>query len=667
MKLIVAENAGFCFGVKNAVKMTEELIKRNKAAFTLGPLIHNPQEVKRLQKNNILEIGLKDINNNDTLIIRAHGVAKPIIDKAISRGVEVVDATCPIVKKVQKLAYEISKKGYLVIIIGDYNHPEVLGIKNSCDGDVKIIGSAKEAINFYTNRPVGIVVQTTQTQENVENIIRILSSKFEIKEFHNTRCNATRKRQETARTVAKKVDIMIVVGGRNSSNTKKLTQVCQSEGAKVYHIETAQELKKDYFKLSNVVGITAGASTPDWILKEVITKMEEINKDLKNAETNEIPYEDTFTDIKENTTLKGKVVRVDEDEVIVDIGYKSDGIIPLRELSNIAIKSPEDVVKEGDEIDVYVIKLEDKDGNVLLSKKRADAQIAWNKIEEAFDKGESIEGKVTNVVKGGVLADIGGIKGFIPASHLDIRYVPDLSVYVDKQLELTILELERSKNRIVLSHKQILEKELEILKNKTWESLEEGQLIKGIVRRLTDFGAFVDIGGVDGLIHISDLAWHKVNHPSEIVSVDEEVEVKVLKLERERERISLGLKQTQPNPWDTVAERYETGSIIEGKVMKLVSFGAFVEVEPGVEGLVHISQISKKHIPTPGDVLSVGDIVKVKIMDINAEERKMSLSIREATEEVKEHKNSYEQPKENGITIGEMVGEELEKKLNIKK
>lgn len=397
--------------------------------------------------------------------------------------------------------------------------------------------------------------------------------------------------------------------------------------------------------------------------------MSEINKDLNNEEVDktekgEVNYESTFTDIKEGTILKGTVVKVDDKEVLVNIGYKSDGIVSINELSNLDFKSPSDVVKVGDEIDVYVMKLEDENGDVILSKKRAAKINIWNDLETAFENQEEIEGTVTDVVKGGVLANIGGIKGFIPASHLDVRYVPDLAVFKGKKVKLNVIELEKQRNRIVLSRKQVLEKELEKLREKTWATLEDGQVIKGIVRRLTDFGAFVDIGGVDGLIHISDLAWQRVDHPSDVVSVDEEVQVKVLNIDKERERISLGLKQLQPNPWDTVEERYEIGSIIEGKVVKLVDFGAFVEVEPGVEGLVHISQISAEHIPTPGDVLTVGETVKIKIIDINSKDRRMSLSIKEALNE--ENKNDYKtQNESDNITIGDMIGDALGKKLEI--
>jgi small subunit ribosomal protein S1 len=666
LEVIIAEHSGFCFGVKKAMETVEDLIDKKQKAYTLGPIIHNPQVVERLKRFGIVAKDLYDIKEGN-VIVRTHGVGSDLIKQLESRSLNIMDCTCPLVKRVHKLARDISTQGLLTIIIGDHNHPEVEGIKGWCKGDVKVIANVQEAKNFYTNKKVGIVVQTTQTQENVEKIMDILQSKLDIDIFHNTRCKATLERQKSAHTVAAIVDTMLVIGGKNSSNTKKLAQVCQNVGAKVYHIETAKELKKEWFTHIDRIGITAGASTPDWIIKEVISKMEELSKDMDNQEiaTNEeegeVNYENTLTALKEDTIVEGIVVKVDSDEILVNIGYKSDGIIPINELSNVAFENPEDIVKVGDKTNVYIIKLEDKDGNVILSKKKADSINAWNFIEETYNNQGDLEGTVTEVVKGGVLANINGIQGFIPASHLDLKYVPDLNVFIGQTLKLHILEIDSKKNRVVLSHKVILEREREELKEKTWANVEEGQTIKGVVKRLTDFGAFVDIGGVDGLIHISDLAWQKIKHPSEIVKEEQEVEVLVLKVDKERGRISLGLKQIMPNPWDELDKKYKTGSVIEGKIVKLVSFGAFIEVEPGVEGLVHISQISQEHISNPADVLNTGEIVKVKIMDINTIEKRMSLSIREAQED-QENNQVYEKPKENGVTIGEMVGDLFDKK-----
>lgn len=669
MQLIVAKHAGFCFGVKRAIEMVEDLIKKGKKAYTLGPLIHNPQVVDDLKNRGVTPANLDEIKEKGNLIIRTHGVGPSFISQALDRGFNIIDATCPFVKKVQDSAADLSQKDYLVIIIGDPHHPEVQGIKSWCRGDAKVIENVRDAENFFTTKKVGVVVQTTQTEENVNKIMDVLKPKLNIEVFFNTRCNATRQRQEAAEEVAKQVDIMLVVGGYGSANTQKLAKICKDAGAVVYHIETAEEIQKKWFDTADKVGITAGASTPDWIIKEVISKMEEINKETgsmgnENPGEGEIEYEGTFADIKEDSVIDGTVVKISNNEVLVNVGYKSDGIIPLNELSNTLFENPGEIIKVGDRIKVYVLKLEDKEGNLILSKKRADAINAWSQIEESFEKNEVVEGVITEAVKGGLLANIGGVTGFIPASHADLRYVPDLTVYVGKNLKLKILEIDRNKNRVVMSHKLVLEEEKEKLKEHTWATIEEGQVIKGIVKRLTDFGAFVDIGGVDGLIHVSDLSWQRVKHPSEIVKEEQEVEVKVLNIDRERGRISLGLKQIMSNPWDDIEEKYKVGSVIEGKVVNLVSFGAFVEIEPGVEGLVHISQISKEHIPSPDAVLKVGDIVNVKIMDINTKDKKISLSIKEALDEKPVKNEEYKASDDGGITIGEMLGNVFDKKEN---
>jgi len=669
LQLIVAEHAGFCFGVKRAMEMAEDLIKKGERAYTSGPLIHNPQAVDDLKNRGIAPADLDDIKEKGNLLIRTHGVGPSFIRQALERGLNVIDATCPFVKKVQDNAADLSQKDYLVIILGDPHHPEVQAIKSWCRGDAKVIENVKDAENFFTSKKVGVVVQTTQTEENVNNIMDILKSKLNVEVFFDTRCNATRQRQEAAAEVAKQVDIMLVVGGYGSANTQKLAKICRDAGAVVYHIETARQIQKNWFDAADKVGITAGASTPDWIIKEVISKMDDINRETgnmgnENMGEGEIEYEGTFADIKEDSVIDGTVVKITNNEVLVNVGYKSDGIIPLNELSNTPFENPGEIIKVGDNIKVYVLKIEDKEGNLILSKKRADAIGAWSQIEEAFEKNEAVEGVITEAVKGGLLANVGGVTGFIPASHADLRYVPDLTVYAGKNLKLKILEIDRNKNRVVLSHKQVLEEEKEKLKEHTWATIEEGQIIKGIVKRLTDFGAFVDIGGVDGLIHVSDLSWQRVKHPSDIVKEEQEVEVKVLSIDRERGRISLGLKQIMSNPWDDIEEKYKVGSVIEGKVVNLVSFGAFVEIEPGVEGLVHISQISKEHIPSPDAVLKVGDIVNVKIMDINSKDKKISLSIKEASDEKPVKNEEYKTSDDGGITIGEMLGNVFDKKEN---
>lgn len=658
MQIILAEHAGFCFGVERAIKLLDEFVKKGEKAYTLGPIVHNRQVVESYERQGIKAVDLDDVEEGN-LVIRTHGVPPDIINRAEQKGLNVVDATCPFVKRVHKLAKHLSDEGYFVVIIGDPNHPEVQGIKGWCSGEVAVIENEEEAKKFYTDKKVGVVVQTTQSEENVNKIMDILKQRLDVAFFYNTRCNATQQRQQAAKKVAEMVDVMIVVGGKNSSNTKKLVQVCKDAGAEVYHVETADEIKEEWFSKAERVGITAGASTPDWIIKEVVARMEQISKNQ---------------DFAEGQIVEGVVEKVTDQEVIVNIGYKSDGIVPLRELSHVPFTSPSEVVKQGDKIKVMILKLEDKNGNLILSKKRADMVEGWQKLEDIYKENGTVKGKVIESIKGGLLVNVEGLRGFVPASHADLKYIEDLSILVGKELDLKILEMDGDKKRIVLSHKLFLEEEKEKEKEKVWERIKEGQVVKGVVKKITDFGAFVDLGGFDGLLHISDISWSRINHPSEILSENQEVEVKVLKMDKDQKRISLGLKQLTPNPWDEVEQKYKVGQIISGKVVKLTKFGAFVELEPGVEGLVHVSQISDKRVATPSEVLKEGQMVNAKILNVDAKERKISLSIKQALEEekavkkevkkeAKKEEKVYEPKDDFKVTIGDVVGDILKEQF----
>jgi 4-hydroxy-3-methylbut-2-enyl diphosphate reductase len=687
LNLILAEHAGFCFGVKRALNLLEGALNQKKPIYTLGPLIHNPQVVEYFKKRGVKVVeNLSQINKQNAVIVfRTHGVSPEIFSEARERGLSIIDATCPFVKRVQKKARQLLRQGYQVIIVGDPLHPEVQAINSWCENKAKIVNNQADLNNLHFCDKLGVVSQTTTNKDIWAKIVEDLKQKFPEAKTFNTICNATSQRQKAAKELASAVDLMIVIGGYNSSNTRKLAELCENVGTKTYHIEEAKELDPAWLKKAKNVGITAGASTPDWIIKEVISKMKEISeKDLMEHETPQggenlnkeeavtgqnqdlkEKYEETFVTLKPGEIITGTVVQVNENEVMVNVGYKSDGIIPLHELSAESFASPEEIVKNGDKIDVYVLKIEDKEGNLILSKKRADIKKAWDEIENIYQNKDEIEAEVTEQVKGGLLANVKGLRGFIPASHVALHYVPDLGEYIGKKLKFKIIEVDKKKNRIILSHKIVMEEEQERKRKETWESIKEGQIIKGKVQRLTDFGAFVDVGGVDGLIHISELSWGRVNHPSEVVKEGDEIEVKVLGVDRERGRISLGLKQILPDPWENIEEKYKIGTIITGKVVKLVNFGAFVEVEPGVEGLVHISQISREHIAKPEDVLAVGQEIKAKILDITPEEHKMSLSIREAegsdyNRKQNETAINSEKNERSGVTIGEMFGDLFE-------
>lgn len=701
MKIFIAEHSGICFGVKKALEAAEQFADTGGDTYTLGPLIHNRQVVEKLDKKGLKAVDSLDQIDGGTVIIRSHGVPPEVHGEAAKKIIELVDATCPFVKKIQEKVKEYYEKGYQIIIVGDANHPEVKGVNGWCNYSAVILDNEEEAeqIGYYDK--LCVVAQTTITQKTWESVKEILKEKGGEAEFFNTICNATYLRQQAAVELAQKVGLMLVIGGLHSSNTQKLYKLCAEKCNNTYHIETSDDLPVDKINEVEIIGVTAGASTPDWIIKEVVDKMTEMEnnkiesnefegavveenvqpeeraqpkEDVQPEEKAEEPaqekamedLEDAMVLVKPGKVVKGKVLQVGEEDVIVNIGYKSDGIIPRDELSNDGSLSPAEVLSEGDEIEVFVKKIDEKEGHVVLSKKKVDLEKAWKTIKQKHDENEAINAKVIEEVKGGLIAMAEGIKGFIPASHVDIGYVENLKDFIGRELSMRVIEFNRSKGKVILSRKVLLEAEREAKKKQLLENLKVGDRIKGEVKRLTDFGAFVDIGGIDGLVHISEMSWNRVGHPSEVMNIGDEVEVVVLGIEEDNERISLGYKQTKPHPWDDITERYSKGEVVEGRVVRLVDFGAFVELEVGIEGLVHISQISYEHVEKPKDVLQEGQSVKVKILDIRPEERRVSLSIKEAIEKPRrEERKDRVQPaavhsdNEPPITIGDLVGDIL--------
>jgi 4-hydroxy-3-methylbut-2-enyl diphosphate reductase len=687
MRFQVSAKAGFCFGVKRAIEMAADTVRSKEGPiFTLGPLIHNPQVVASLEKMGIKVINdLEDIKKG-TLIIRSHGVSPELIDKARQRGLDIVDATCPFVRRAQNLARELSEQGMRVVVVGDRDHPEVQGIVGWTKGKALVVENPEEAALLDNEAEYGIIAQTTQMLDNFNAIVDVIRKKGVVFKDCNTICSATNQRQQAALELARNVGVMIVVGGANSANTRKLASICRKSGTATYLIETADELDPDWFQGVKTAGLTAGASTPDWIIEEVRRRMSEID-DLKeeeqeqkqNQEKEPEPelekgqgqeqvqeHEETMEDsvevkaVNPGDIITGTVVYVGLDEVMVDIGAKSEGVIPIRELSCYEVNSPQDIVKIGDEIEVYVLTSEDNEGRLILSKEKADAEKAWLKLEEAMNTGEPVEGIVRDVVKGGLLVDV-GVRAFLPASLVERGYVEDLSKYLGQNIPTRVIEMNRGRKKVILSRKALMEEEYERLRQEMLESLEEGQIIKGIVRRLTQFGSFVDIGGVDGLLHISEMSWHRISHPSEVVKVSDEIEVKVLRIDREKEKISLGLKQVLPNPWDTVEQSYPVDSVIRAKVVRLAPFGAFLQLEPGVEGLVHISHLADRHIAKPDEVVTEGEEVSVKVLSIDTADKRIRLSIREVARD--KHEREHQQDKaekakepDDVITIGDMVG-----------
>lgn len=652
MEIIIADNAGFCFGVKRAVDMTNtELINDNKNIYSLGPLIHNQQAVERFEKAGLKTVDdIKEINNSK-VIIRSHGVSKNIINEINQKDLEIVDSTCPYVKSVHKRVEEYENQGYNIIIIGDSNHPEIIGINGWCNNKAFIVNSLEDAEKLPMMDKICVVSQTTNTQEKFETLCEIIKEKGNEVKIFNTICNATNLRQESCKKLSSQVDAMIIIGGYHSSNTKKLVEVSKKYCKNVYHIETSKELPLQTLSKFNKIGITAGASTPDWIIKEVVETMDNIN----NNEMMEA-IESSFTKIRRGDVLKGEVIYVTNNEVMVNINYRSDGIVTREELSNDPEVKPKDLYKVGDEINVFVVKLDDGEGNVVLSAKRANDFKNWDEIEAIFNNKERVECKVLNNIKGGLSVLVNGINGFMPASQVSTNFVSDLNVYKGKALISKIIDFDKEKRRIILSRKEVEKEELNNKKKELWANIELDQVIEGVVQRLTDFGAFVDLGGVDGLIHISDLSWNRVKHPSNVVKEGQKVLVKVLALDKDKNRISLGLKQTVEEPWSLFSKNVNVGDIVEGTVVNLLDFGAFVRLNEGVDGLLHVSQISKDHINKPSDVLKVGQKINVKVIDIDTEEKKIGLSLKEALESTEsEEPVSNVINEEPEITIGDMI------------
>lgn len=681
MEIILAKTAGFCFGVNKAVKTAfDSLEKSNGSVCSLGPLIHNNQVVGRLN-----ELGMKvvmsadEIEDEGQVIIRAHGVSPAVYDEIRSRKLSVVDATCPYVAKIQRLVSEKYNEGYSIVIVGDENHPEVKGINGWCGNTAEIVDSVEDADKLDLNdKKVCIVAQTTITGEKWREVTELLNNKFKNVIKFDTICNATSMRQAEAREIAGAVDMMLVVGGKSSSNTQKLFEICSKYCPNTHKIETAGDIPPVDIKKIKKIGITAGASTPDWVIKEVIDKMDELKtEELNKAQETEVSFKEAFEEslvtLQTGQIVKGRIVGYNNAEVYVDMGFKSDGIISLDEFTNDPDFNPDESIKIGEEIEVFVVRVNDGEGTVQLSKKKVDAIKSWDDIEEAYNNKTPIKARIFEVVNGGVLANAKGVRVFIPASQVSDRYVKDLQEFLKQTLDIRIVEYNKQKRRVVGSHKAVAEEEKAKLSEELWSSIEVGKEYSGTVKSLTKFGAFVDIGGVDGLVHISEMSWSRIKDPSEVFKVGDKVKVTILDFDSENKRISLGYRKAEDNPWAKAAAKYNTGDIVTGKVVRLVPFGAFVELDEGVDGLVHISQISSARIGKPGDVLEVGQAVEAKIIEFNAEAKKISLSIKEvapidppsskreeeqaAQKEGKEEELPSEHKEDDPVTIGDIVGD----------
>ena len=620
MKVIVAKNSGFCNGVRRSVDLANKASEKNIKTYTLGPLVHNPTQVKMLEEKGVGVIDENEALNleNSQIIIRSHGVSEKLKENLRENSNEVNDATCPVLLNIYKKIKEKENEGYTIIIIGDKEHPEIKAMASYVNNGI-IIKNETEAKNITNMSKLYVVSQTTNRIDFFENIAHELEKTNDDVVIENTICNATKLRQEACKSLSKEVDCMIVVGGFNSSNTNKLYQIAQKYCKNVKRIETVKDLPLQKLSNFNIIGVIAGASTPDQVIEEVVNRMDDLtNEELMNS------IEDSMKKIYPRDVINGTIIDVKDDEVFVDIQYRADGIVKLDEMTEEQRENPKDNFEIGQEIEVYVIKLDDGEGNVALSTRRVEGMKNWKTLREAFENDQTVEGDITGSNKGGLTARVMGINGFVPASQIAPYFVKNFKKFVGEHWDLKIISIDERKNRLVLSRKDIVEEKLD----EQWDELEEGQVITGKVARLTDFGAFIEIGSLDGLLHVSDIAWTRVEHPRDVLNIGDDIEVKILKLNKEKNRISLGRKQLLEKPFAEFANEHEVGDVITGKVVNLLDFGAFVEVSEGVEGLIHVSEISWDHVEKPSDELNIGDEVEVKILSIDPEEEKIGLSMK---------------------------------------
>ncbi len=627
-----AENAGFCFGVKQAIEKAEKAAEESGGKiYSMGSLIHNERVTEDLKKRGVEVIEsldeIPDFKEQIKVIIRSHGEGKEFYEEAEVRNIDLVDATCPFVAKIHKLVNDTEKQ---VIIVGDEKHPEVLGISGWCRKPAVVVNSREDAENVEGD-DLFIVTQTTIREKTLNDVLSVFDEKHKAYQVNNTICSATAKRQKSCKELAADSDLMIVIGDRHSSNTKKLYEISKKNCANSYFVENIDDLPLKELKKCNRIGIAAGASTPECTIKEVIARMSDVT-----LENNELNMNDLMDEIEKSLRLPrggeivtGKVHQVTDKEVIVNLGCKKDGILPISEVSLEEGQTLADAFKVDDEIQAKVIKTDDGDGGILLSKKKLEISANWDEIVKAFEDKTVLEVKVTRPVNGGVIAEYKEVSGFIPLSQLSDHYVENAEKFIGQTMEVRVSRVDQRRNRAVFSHKLFLNEEKEKLVAEIWGNLNVEDVVEGTVMRFTDYGAFVDIGGIDGLLHISEISWGKLKHPQEVLSIGQKINVKVLSMNEEKGKISLGLKQNQPEPWSVIDENYQIGQVIEGKVVQIKEYGAFVELEPGLDGLVHISEVAHKRVGNINDELEIGQIVKAKILEIDKERKRISLSIRE--------------------------------------
>ena len=633
MSITVAKSAGFCFGVNRAVDTVEQEAAKGKRVLTLGPIIHNRFVVERFRSMGVSVISSpEEANPGDTVIIRSHGVSRAVQERLETRGVEIIDATCPFVKRIHNIVSQAEQEGRLPIIIGTRSHPEVEGIAGWC-GDCRIFENVEELENWVissgipADTPICMVSQTTSTEFLWKMCGNFAKKQFTNLKIFDTICRATEYRQSEAAKLSKNCQAMVVVGDPSSSNTGRLAMICREHCDRVALVESAAGLDPEFFRGVADVGITAGASTPAWIIKEVNKTMSEIINETLQEDFATL-LEQSIKTLNTGDKVIGIVTSIGNTEIQVDLGTKHAGYIPYDEVSADPSVKPEDILHVGDEIEVFVVRVNDQEGTVQLSKKKLDGLKIWDDMAAYVENKTTIEGVITEENKGGLVATHKGIRVFIPASQSGVAKGGDMAGMVGKTVQLKVTEVNRARRRVIGSIRAVSSEARKANQEKIWAEIENGKKYHGVVKSLTSYGAFVDIGGVDGMVHVSELSWNRIKTPADVVKVGDEIDVYVISFDPEKKKISLGYKTAEMNPWNQFMTNYSIGDVVDAKVVKLMTFGAFAEILPGVDGLIHISQIADRRIGKPEDVLSEGQDVKVKITDVDAENKRISLSIR---------------------------------------
>ncbi len=622
MEIYKASVMGFCYGVKRAMKIAENAAISGIKAVTYGPIIHNPQVVEKLTDKGVPPAEDLDALTDETVIIRSHGVGPSCYNKLKCKNLALMDATCPFVKRNQEITKNLVAEGKTVVLIGEKKHPEMKSVAEWAVGHSFQVETMEDVKALPPMEEAHIVTQTTFSVALADRLIEAIEEKIPRVFVNKSICDATAQRQQAARELARKVDVMIVIGGRNSANTGRLAEVSAEEGATVHHIETAEELKLEWFRSRDKIGITAGASTPDWIIEEVFCIMEDMKEMLEQEEMN--------LDVRKGSVVEGTVVDLYDDRAYISFGYKTEAVLQAHEYAFPAPASLKDVLSIGDTLRVQIVSGVKEDSTIYVSKMKVDRLADWDVVEEAYNNGEAVECEGIEAIKVGLLVQLKSLRGFIPLSQGDLRFVHSLQGLVGQKFPAKILEVDRAKNRLVLSRKAVLEDQRNTEMDEIEAAYENGDVLQGTVKKIMPYGAFIGINGVEGLLHISDISWKKIGKVEDVLKPEQVIDVKIKSFDREKQRISFTHKDCLPNPWETAVTDHAIDDVVPAKVVKILEFGVIVELEDGLTGLLHINEMTDDHNKKPGDICQVGDDIQVRIINIDEARRRISFGLVEA-------------------------------------